>query len=347
MPPSKLVTQADVARAAGVNRATVSLAVRNHPSISPATRDRIQKIAAELGYRLDPMLSALATYRNSQRPPEYRGTLAWIAHTTEKFRWRMNAHFSAYFAAAQKRAAFHGYRIDVLDLGESGMTLDRAASVLRSRGIRGIMLCPQPQSETDFTGLPWDSFAGITFGYSITRPRLHAVAAAQFRAAFATYREVQSRGYRRIALALNRGHDERTDHNYLGGYLAARELHAEARSLPPFLYDQHSLPTLPDWVRRHKPDALLCANPIPARLREAGWNVPDDLGIANPLLASDTSDISGMWESNERIADAAVDMVVAMLHRGEYGIPERPQRVLIDSVWIEGASLRPAVMAAR
>lgn len=334
-----------MARVAGVNRATVSLAVRNHPSISAATRDRIQKIAAELGYRLDPMLSALATYRNNQKPPEYRGTLAWLARTTENFRWRANAHFSAYFRQAQSRAAFQGYRIDILDLGDDGMTLERAASILRSRGIRGVLLCPQPQSDTDFTRLPWEDFAGVSFGYSITRPHLHSVAAAQFRAAFATYRETQSRGYRRIGLALNRGHDERTDHNYLGGYLAARQLHTGAEPVQPFLYDRDSLPRLPDWVRSQRPDAVLCSDPIPARLREAGHRVPEDLGIANPLLASDTTEIAGMWESNERIADAAVDTVVAMLHRGDYGIPARPQRVLIDSTWIEGSSLRPPVRA--
>lgn len=41
----------DVAKAAGVSKSLVSLAIRNDPGVSPATRERILKVAEELGYR--------------------------------------------------------------------------------------------------------------------------------------------------------------------------------------------------------------------------------------------------------------------------------------------------------
>ncbi len=49
----------DVARSAGVHRTTVSLALRNHPRIPQATRDRVKQIANDLGYRINPLVSAL------------------------------------------------------------------------------------------------------------------------------------------------------------------------------------------------------------------------------------------------------------------------------------------------
>lgn len=48
-----------LAKLAGVSSATVSLALRNHPRIRPQVRERIQKIAAEAGYRLNAIVSHL------------------------------------------------------------------------------------------------------------------------------------------------------------------------------------------------------------------------------------------------------------------------------------------------
>ncbi len=51
----------------------MSLALKGYPKISPETRERIQRAAESLGYSLDPMGSALATYRNRSRSPEDLG----------------------------------------------------------------------------------------------------------------------------------------------------------------------------------------------------------------------------------------------------------------------------------
>ncbi|MCA4134224.1 LacI family DNA-binding transcriptional regulator [Arthrobacter sp. M4] len=53
----------DVAAAAGVSTATVSRAVRGLPRVSPATREKILRIAGELGYVASSSASGLATGR--------------------------------------------------------------------------------------------------------------------------------------------------------------------------------------------------------------------------------------------------------------------------------------------
>ena len=60
------VTLAAIAAQAGVHVTTVSLALRNSPRLPIATRDRIRKLADELGYAPDPMLQALVAYIKSQ-----------------------------------------------------------------------------------------------------------------------------------------------------------------------------------------------------------------------------------------------------------------------------------------
>ncbi len=64
---NELVTMAHVAKRAGVHVTTVSLALRNHPSLPEHTKERIRALAAEMGYRPDPSLRALMAYRKRQR----------------------------------------------------------------------------------------------------------------------------------------------------------------------------------------------------------------------------------------------------------------------------------------
>ena len=70
MPPNPTIprreraTIEDVASAAGVSVATVSRALRGLPNVAVPTRERIEKIAAELSYRADPAASRLAAGRS-------------------------------------------------------------------------------------------------------------------------------------------------------------------------------------------------------------------------------------------------------------------------------------------
>ena len=61
----------DIAKAAGVGKATVSLALRNDPRLRPQTCRRIQKIARQMGYRTNATIASLMALppRASDRLP--------------------------------------------------------------------------------------------------------------------------------------------------------------------------------------------------------------------------------------------------------------------------------------
>src|SRR5687767_1931302 len=76
--PPPRISMRDLAARLGVTHVTVSMALRDNPRVSPATRERVKKLADELGYRPDPMLSALATYRGNKSASGIHSAVAWI-----------------------------------------------------------------------------------------------------------------------------------------------------------------------------------------------------------------------------------------------------------------------------
>ncbi|MGN3975021.1 LacI family DNA-binding transcriptional regulator [Tsuneonella sp. SYSU-LHT278] len=63
--PTGRPTSFDIAYAAGVSQPTVSRALRGDRSVSPATRERIERIASELNYTVDKNASSLRSQRSN------------------------------------------------------------------------------------------------------------------------------------------------------------------------------------------------------------------------------------------------------------------------------------------
>ncbi len=324
------------------------MAFKAHPNIPAQTRDRILKIAAELGYSPDPMLSALAAYRNNKRPATFHGTLAWLTNSAYGFDWRdrtLRPHFSDYYEGAASQAKLYGFKLEIFDLNSLRMSPNRLASILNARGVSGILLCPQPRPETSLD-FPWKNFSSVTFGYSLAAPRLHTVSSTQYRAMRQTMHELRRLGYRRIGLALDGDHDLRTDNNYLAGYLVEEHLAGVGDKLSvPILsapYPDHKAVTR--WLQAHKPDAVVTGNyHFLDVLRSLGHRVPEDIGVVCPLLPSADTELAGIIEDSVGIGSVAVDFLIGMIHRRERGVPTNPQRIHVEGRWLSGKTLRNSI----
>ncbi len=333
-------TQEDVARRAGVHRTTVSLALKGHVRIPAATRERIRRIADELGYVPDPMLSSLAAYRTQKRPVTFHGTLGWLVSSARGFNWREVPHFRDSYAGAMARARRCGFKLEIFDLNEPGISSARLAGIFRARNISGLLLCPQqiPHLTLNF---PWQEFSAVTFGYGLAEPKLHTVSPAHYLAVRRIMDELRSLGYRRIGLALDGAQNERTDYNNLAAYLVGEDAAHRLPAVPPFHEPYTSVAALGRWIEQHKPDAIVSgAYYVLDIIRQLGVAVPDQLGVACPCIPSPETGLAGIFEDWKYIGEIAVDVLVAMLNRGERGVPPRPQRLHVEGPWVPGRTLR-------
>lgn len=104
----------DVAAAAGVSTATVSRAVRGLPKVSPATREKILGVAADLGYVASSSASGLATGRTK--------TIGVLAPFVS--RW----FFSKAIEGADRELHARQYNLSLFNLGGHGSNRERLFS---------------------------------------------------------------------------------------------------------------------------------------------------------------------------------------------------------------------------
>jgi DNA-binding LacI/PurR family transcriptional regulator len=338
--PAKATLQ-DVATRAGVHRTTVSLALRDHPRIPAATRERIKALAAELGYRINPLVSALMQSRRSGRAVKHV-SLAYVTNYPTRFGWRPPHHDRPDFSpGAVERARDFGYKLEHFWLSEPGMTPDRFCDILSARRINGLIIGRLPPGQHQME-LAWSRFSCVALGLTLRDPLLHHVTENHFDAAWQGMQRCRERGYRRVGFVFSEANDSPgVGDRWLGAFLAQQHAFPPAGRLPPCPAVPADEAGFREWFRQVRPDALLAnhGRPVLAWLKRMGLRVPRDVGLID--LAGDHPELecAGVYHDPVKLGALAVEMLVGLMHRHETGVPDDRHEVLLNGVWRDGRTL--------
>lgn len=334
-------TQKDIARRTGIAQATVSMALANNPRVSKETRSKVHQVAKELGYRPDPHLTALSAYRKRTGRTDYKATLAWIVNDPESENWKNIPQFYLdYYHGAVERAKELGYQVETHYLAKAGMTSKRLSQLLWARNIPGILFSPQATPSTDMD-FDVSRFSAVTFGHTLASPALHTVVSHQSKSMIKLVEHVLELGYKRPGLALSERSDQRTIHNWSSSFWAVQQSLEAKDRLSILLAEDMTRQLLVDWIHQSKPDIVITEQ---RRAKEwllaSGLRIPDDLGLALISLYEQNTGVSGILENSRLIGARALEFLVDMIHRREYGVPQVPLTLMIDGTWQEGATLK-------
>lgn len=325
-----------IATAAGVSTATVSMALRNSPRITPATRDRVLKFAADLNYQPDPLIAALA-HRRSGRAGSELGTIAYVTAFPTREGWKRNRFSPAVYEGACLHAAKQGYRVEHFWLRAPGMSGRRLSSILRARGIRGLCVAPLPAG-FGHLNLDWDHFCCASVGYSMVRPSLHRACPHHFQGMLMTLRNLRRLGYRRIGVALEKRVSQIVVHNWQAGILVFQNTYGPA-SVSCYMYEKPDRKELEQWMEKHRPDAMVASDvALLPWIENRGRTIPGELGV---VALERYPGYAGLDQKPATVGAAAIDLVIGMIQRNETGLPADPKVVMVEGGWIEGPSIRP------
>ena len=327
------VTQRDVARVCGVHPSTICLALNNSPSIPLPTRQRVQAVAAELGYRPNVAARNLALLRGDKHGA---GSLpvAWINQEKEKHHWRSDPQASFYFENARRRAVELGYHLEEMWAHEPGMTVARLAQIVHARGIEGVLLPVHRRFEFSLLSAVWNDFALVGLNDHRLSEWVDVVCPDYYRNAEMIFRETRRLDYGRVGLVLTAQFDAASNGLVHSCYLRYQSEVASSERVPAcFLADGSNARPLAfeEWMVEYQPAVVVTADAdLVRRARVAGFN-----SIWLGLGAATSPFDGGIDEGSVDVAAAAVDCVVDKMRRFEKGMRESTRLHLLKSAWVE------------
>ena len=331
------MTIRQIALAAKVSPMTVSLSLRNHPSISAKTRDRIQKLATKLGYAPDPVVAKLMQHLRTQRVSRLQASLCGL---TTFPKGSHDAFASRVIAGAMETARSLGYGFDLVHIDETeAAAATRLQRRLRNRGVEGVLLLPlaSPLKLTEL--LRWADFSVMATTLSVLEPHFHCVLPGHFHNTMLLCRQLTAAGHRRIGLVVREAQDRRVGNNFTAAFCWHNTFGGTV-GVPPLVVDRLPHTSFAGWVKTRRLDAIVAeteehAALLKTELRKARLadrpiatcsSRPDPVGRFNT---------PGVYEDPVQIGASAVELLARMVMSSEKGVPEHPRTTLIEGTWID------------
>lgn len=329
-----------LARQLGLSHTTVSDALRGKGRVDSATIELIKKAAKEAGYKRNPLAGAVMSEMRRSRGNMFRGVLAAVDHYESDRPVNTASFHVELLSGARNRAAELGFKLEEFTAGRDGMTVQRLNTIMRSRGIQGIMLLPLWHLP-DWSSLEWANYSAVYTDYIIERPSLHCVCCDHYRLMTIILNAVTARGYRRPGLYLEAHRDERTQRRFSASFRSYQENSPDLEKVPMLLTAERDQKAFCAWFRRYDPDVVIAHfTETIDWMKACGARIPATHGFASLNVLYKKHPCSGLDQQPQELGARSVEMVVAQLQRNERGIPQWPTTTTIPATWVEGPTLR-------
>ncbi len=325
-----------IAERAGVSVMTVSRALSNHPEISQKTRDRIHGLATELGYRKNPLVSALMKQRSSGKAPGFTTTIAHVhcfpfGHTVRRNLLNLRE-------GIRVQAEEIGYDVEEFYLNEPGMTPRRLMEIIKSRGIRGVVFehffDKDIELDIDLSGV-----SSVAIMHTLKHPNINRVVANEYQAVLTAVDELIQRDYRRWGLILNNRQESMSTMKREAAWLQMNQELPEERRIPILKFDSQSelCRRFDDWFEKYRPDSIITLSHMVSNLiSRRGLRLGRDVGFA--LLGWNECDegFAGVDPNWHQVGVAAANQVIDQMNRNEFNVPTTPISTMIEGRWVDG-----------
>ncbi|MBC2602732.1 LacI family DNA-binding transcriptional regulator [Puniceicoccus vermicola] len=341
---STRVTLQDISDKTGYGRSTVSLALRDHPSIKESTRKKIRSEAEKLGYRPNPLVSVLMAQLKGKHK-DYRETIAVLVKTAYVAEQMTSASpfYGMLYDSIKKKAAEQGFSVDLFCADELGVSASRLSRIFLSRGIHGVLIFPggsTASGERLDIQLDWQYFVSVLVGFNGNYQELNQVVPDYTYDVNIAIEMLHRSNRERVGFAIPKSRNRGSDYNWMARFLLyQRELPVRRRI--PFVPEKGSdfgKEEFLVWFQKHTPDTLLVAgDEVRNWLEEAGVSIPDDVRLIN-LVKRGEAGLAGIDPQTSEVGGAAVELLISLLQSNQYGIPQYPRTIAVKGAWNPGKS---------
>jgi DNA-binding LacI/PurR family transcriptional regulator len=330
-------TLRDVAERAGVSRSAVSRTFTEGASVSLKTRRKVEKAAAELGYRPNALASSLTT-----------GRTKLIGLISNNFH---NPIFLEVFDLFTRGLQDRGLRPLLVNL--SGETDPRnSLRLLRQYSVDGVIVASSTLSP-EFSLAFHEARMPVVhaFGRFASAPRVHVVGIDNVECGRMAARALIARGHRRIGF-LGGPREATSTQDRRAGFRevaagpegAAAGVEATESFATAYSFDAGRAEML-DLLRSDPREAYFCGDDVLSigalsAVRDRGLRVPEDIGLIGlndmEMARWQNIDLTTIRQPIRQIVDSSIELVTALLED-----PERhPEARLFACEIVERGTLR-------
>lgn len=326
-----MITIYDIAKKAGVSAATVSKVLNNQPDVGQKTRQKIQKIALELGYQPNATARGLATKKSK--------TIGVF------FQDHLNSGFR------------HPFLQDILAsfkdvVGEEGYDLiffakkdpESFDSLAKYRNVDGIFLLGVPRTNPKLASLEHSKIPCMSIDLDLLGPNAGYLSSDNVGGAVQAVDYLASMGHHDIAF-ISDVFSTKPGHDRLVGFQQAMA--------------KNNLDIHPEWIingnfseesgynitkrligEKNSPTAIFCASDMMAigamrAIREAGLKVGDDISIIGfddlTLLKYVTPGLTTVKQNSDEMGSLAAKSLLEMMENPKYipTVMEVPTKLIV------------------
>lgn len=324
-------TLEEVARLAGVSRATVSRVINNHPNVRTTVREKVWQAVRDSGYRPHAVARSLVTHRTGILGvviPEAVSTLF-----TDPF-------FPLFLRGATEACNAHQQQLMLVLLSDPTGEQEMYQRVLRNGYLEGVIVASATVGDPLIAAMLRDNIPFVSVGRHPDK-RVHAVDVDNLGGARTAVEHLLRLGHRRIATIAGPA-EMISGQDRLEGYRQALEsyhvplnkrlvVHGDYTEAGGALAMQKLLP--------EGPTAVFVASDTMAVgalkwLRQAGRRVPDDIALVGfddiPVASAVEPRLTTVRQPISRLGALAVDVLVGLL-QGPPSVPPSPQRIVLPT----------------
>lgn len=343
------VTIKDVAEAVGLSVSCTARALKGRPDISRATCRRVSEMARSMGYAPDPMLTSLAAYRQSRKPPQFRGTLAFVTPLHAEKACLAGRDCGDLLRGARARAESLGYSLDYFNLAEAAKSRLGIEGILHARGIRGVLIRSLPKTMEEIS-FPFDRFTCVSLFSEPHTSILSTVSSQHAQSMELVLTKLKARGCRHPALVINEPMSKLIHHGWWATFTVYG---SQFENASVFTFDDNRTPlfsrdpalrrqaaaNLNKWAKEHGVDALIYGSSehgIPEEHRRPEWRARHIPNIVSLDLFDPECGLCGIYQDRPQASAVAVDWLQTQILTQQVDVPSPRVAIMVPGRWIEG-----------
>ena len=336
-------TLEEVAKLAGVSRSTVSRVVNDHPNVRPEVREQVWQVIHQVGYQPHAAARSLVTNRT-----QIIGMIIPEAVTT----LFTDPFFSLLLRGATDACNSHQYQLMLSLFTANADQQEIYQRILHSGYLDGTIVASASLDDPLISDLLRDRIPFVSVGRHPNKP-VHYVDADNVNGARMAVEHLIRLGHRRIAtitgpLHMIAGQDR------LSGYrqaLEARGIPVEEELIVEGDFTEASGTVGMQRLLPVSPTAVFVASDMMAigalkALRQAGWQVPQDIALVSfddiPIASAIEPALTTVRQPIERMGSMAVEVLLTVLEASSE--EEAPaQRIVLPTELVIRASCGSAL----